>query len=196
MVSPRHLLPYLVLGICWAGVGAVNFGRWYSRTVQDGAVVGDFVRRGITIALIFAALFQLKPNADFVQAAFNGEIPTEEKQAGQWLGRRVEPGDLVMERKAVVAFYAGLRRLEIPHVSLDRVIEYARMHDADYLVASSRHVPVYRPQLKPLLGDEPIWEPDLKLIHEQHNRHNDEMFVRIFEVQPTDEDPPAEVSPG
>jgi len=184
LVHPRHLLPYLVIGICWAGAGAASFGRWYSRTTRDGEVTRDGFRRGIIIAVVFVALFQLKPDLDFVQSAFNGEVATEEKAAGLWLADHAQPADVALERKTVVAFYAGIGHDELPHVSLERVIEYARMHDADYIVVSSRHLDKYRPQLLALLGEEPVWEPDLELIHEEHNEHNEDFFIRIFEVQP------------
>lgn len=189
LVHPRHLLLYLVIGICWAGVGAVNFGRWYSRTKCDGELRDATIRRGIVIALIFAALFQLKPGADFVQAAFNGEVGTEEKRAGLWLSEYAESEDVALERKTVVAFYAGIGSLELPHVSLERVVEYARMNGAEYVIVSSRHLEKYRPQLMLLLEDDPVWQPDLKLIHEERNRYDDDLFVRIFEVQHVTEMP-------
>ncbi len=184
LVHPRHLLPYLVIGICWAGAGATSFGRWYSRTTRDGEVTRDGFRRGIIIAVVFVALFQLKPDLDFVQAAFNGEVETEEKAAGLWLAEHAQPGDVALERKTVVAFYADIGHDELPHVSLERVIEYARMHGADYIIVSSRHLDKYRPQLLPLLGDELTCEPDLIPLNEFHNRHNPDMFVRIFKVMP------------
>ncbi len=183
LVHPRHLLPYLLIAICWAGAGAANFGRWYSRTTQDGEIVAGAVRKGAIIALVFAGLFQVKPDLDFIQAAFNGEIPTEEKAAGHWLREYGDPDDLVLERKTTVTFYAGLRGSETPYTSYDRVIEFARLKGARFIVVSSRNLMEYRPQLAPLLEDEPEWEPELKLVHEARNRHNADLFVRIFEVQ-------------
>ncbi|MGD9496755.1 MAG: glycosyltransferase family 39 protein [Armatimonadota bacterium] len=183
LVHPRHLLIYLVIALCWAGAGVVNFGRWYSRTTQGGEIVPRAVRKGAIVALVFAGLFQLKPDLDFIQAAFNGEIATEEKAAGHWLRDYARPDDLVLERKTTVTFYSGLRGDETPYTSYERVIEYARTKDVRFIVVSSRNLMAYRPQLSRLLDDESTWEADLKLVHEARNRHNADFFIRIFEVR-------------
>ena len=73
--------------------------------------------------------------------------------AGVWLHGNAAPGDLVMDRKAYVPFFATLPHAQLPDDELPAIADYARARGARWLVVEEYVTHGLRPQLAPLLGD-------------------------------------------
>ena len=71
--------------------------------------------------------------------------------AGERLKREGRANALVMDRKAYVPFYAGMRHIQLPDDDLDTILAYAKAQGVDYLVVEEYVAMTLRPQLKPLL---------------------------------------------
>ena len=156
----RHLLPLILIGLIWAAEGARVLAE---RATAADPRRGNALRWGVICALVLCA--QLKPNMDLTQAAFTGEVPTEERVAGHWLKDHAPADGLVLERKSVVAFYAGMHGLVPPPSSLGDVLAFAAEKNARYLIVSERRLP-YRPFLRPLLDATWAGNPSLRRAYE------------------------------
>ena len=66
-----------------------------------------------------------------------------------------------MSRDIAVGLYANRRYVPSPNTDWPRVLQYARSHNADYLVASSGELTGFRPQLSFLLE---TGAPELELV--------------------------------
>jgi len=143
---------------------------------------GSAARWALLCALVLLA--QLKPNLDLTQAALNGEVPTEEKVAGRWLNDHAPADSLVLERKSIVAFYAGMRGLVPPPSSLDDALTFAAEKNARYLIVSERRLS-YRPFLKPLLDPTSRGSPKLRRVYETPVTKRQPQKLVIYEFAPT-----------
>src|SRR5262245_10642240 len=81
-----------------------------------------------------------------------GPMP-QMREAGAWLHEHARPGAVVMDRKAYVPFFAGLRHVQLPDDDYDTVIDYALSTGVDYLVLEEYNIQVMRPQFLPLVFD-------------------------------------------
>ena len=134
----RHLVPLVAIALLWAAYGAFAASRlsWADGTRQPVAPWATRKRLAAICAVIL--LVQLKPNFDLTQAAHNGEVPKEERTAGQWLREHVPASGVVLERKSIVGWYAGLTSLVPPVTNLDDVLSFAaQRHAAIWLSASA-----------------------------------------------------------
>ncbi len=90
--------------------------------------------------------------------------PMEEmRAAGAWLRRHGQPGDLVMDRKSFVAFFAGMRHIQLPNDDYETLIAFARREGVDYLVIEEYLVKSLRPQLLPLVDDREFRQRERRL---------------------------------
>ncbi|MBI5169088.1 MAG: glycosyltransferase family 39 protein [Candidatus Eisenbacteria bacterium] len=71
--------------------------------------------------------------------------------AGERLRALATPGQVVMDRKAYVPFFAGLKHAQLPDEPLDTLLDWARTSGADYLVVEEYVAATVRPQLLELL---------------------------------------------
>ena len=174
----RHLLPLIVIGLIWAAEGMKALA---AHETSRCAPRGSTTRWALLCALVLFA--QLKPNFDLTQAAFNGEVPTEERVAGCWLKDHAPTDSIVLERKSVVAFYAGMCGLVPPPTNLDDVLAFAAAKNARYLIVSERRLS-YRPFLKPLL--DPKWNgsPILRRVYETPLTKRRPQGLAIYEFIP------------
>ena len=180
----RHLLPLVLIALFWAASGICTVagfgegGKWPSMTSRRSA-------KCVAVLCGIVLLTQLKPNIDLTQAAFNGEVPTEEKVAGRWLKDHAPADSLVLERKSVVAFYAGMRGLVPPPSSIGDALTFAAEKGARYLIVSERRLS-YRPFLKPLL--DPAWSgsPKLRRVYETPVTKRQPQKLVIYEFTPTE----------
>jgi len=178
ILEARLLVPVLPAVVGWAGVGVVACAN---------PATGHLARPHWRPSLILgAALFlvYLKPNFDFIQAYFVGEIPFEEKWAGAWLREHSPLSARIMERKSNVGFYARRRGATTPYAPYEYVIRYARENNVDYLVLSERRVDL-RPRLAFLLKTDD-YPPELELVYsgEQPAGWHVPARILIFRILP------------
>lgn len=77
-------------------------------------------------------------------------------EAGTAMRQLASPGDVFLDRKPFVAFYAGGSFRSLPNDSIGAILTYARDVRAKYIVFSERVLRLFRPQLKELANDEEL----------------------------------------
>lgn len=142
--------------------------------------------RAVAVALALAgvAMAWAGPAGQRARAFDDGPMPTL-RAAGEWLRERSRPGDLVVDRKAYVPFFAGLPHVQLPDDSLTTIVTWARARGARWLVAEEYVVRSLRPQLEPLLSDPNytvIRDRRLRLAYAQRTEPG--TGVAIFELAP------------
>ncbi|MFI5372192.1 MAG: hypothetical protein ACHQ52_11605 [Candidatus Eisenbacteria bacterium] len=86
-----------------------------------------------------------------------------QQEAGEWLAGVSDPGDLVMDRKPYVAFYADRPYRVMPAGSYEDIVGAAERSRVRWLVLDEGVVRVFRPQLQPLLYDRAFRERESRL---------------------------------
>lgn len=138
--QPRFVLPAIPSLAVLAAAGA----SWRpGRAWRAGAGV---------LALAGAALLA-RTGAREIRAPFDGRIDRM-RTAGAWLAGVGSPGDLVMDRKPFVAFYARRPYRVMPDVPYEPLLSGAIRDGVRFLVVDQGVAAVYRPQLEPLLYDD------------------------------------------
>jgi hypothetical protein len=187
---PLLVLPLLALGpdmrfslffvpalaVYAAAAGAWGAARWprAQRIVSGGAMAA---------AVVGLAWCWNGPPGQLAQRFDDGPMP-QMRAAGDWLRVHGRPGATVMDRKAYVPFYAGMRHVQLPDDDYDTVVEYARKSGVDYLVLEEYVVEGFRRQFLPLIGDPAFRaaEPRLRTIY--HVREGPHTGVAVMEVEP------------
>ena len=114
----------------------------------------------------------------------------EMRAAGEWLRANGAQGAVVVDRKAYVPFFAGMRHIQLPDDDYDTIIRYAQHSGARYLVLEEYVVESIRPQLRPLLGDARFREREQRLRAVFHVRAGAHTGVVVMEVEPPPAEPP------
>lgn len=116
----RFLFPIVVFLIVLASLGFANTKK---------------LKPAFLVLLLAGSLFL------FAYSSLSEEMnPVEHRQAGIFLrGLSPEYESLnVMSRRSWVSFYADARYTTLPYANYTDVIDYARLHDADYIVIAER----------------------------------------------------------
>jgi hypothetical protein len=114
----------------------------------------------------------------------DGPMP-EMRAAGAWLRANGSPGDVVMDRKAYVPFFAGMRHIQLPNDDYETLVGYACRSGARYLVIEEYVAEAMRPQLLPLLADARFREQEPRLRAVFHVRGSPHSGVVVMEVVPS-----------
>ncbi len=150
---------------------AVPRGRFALATVAALALAG--------LAIAWAG-----PAGRRALAFDDGPMPTL-RAAGAWLREHSPPGDLVMDRKAYVPFFAARAHVQLPDDSLAAIVDYAGRSGVRWLVVEEYVAASLRPQLRPLLRDPATAarvEPRLTLAHAVRTEPG--TGVAVFAVAP------------
>jgi len=103
------------------------------------------------------------------------------RDAGTWLAAHGRPDGVVMDRKAYVPFFAGMRHVQLPDDDYDALVAFAQ-RSADYLVIEEYLVPTLRPQLLPLVHDPEFRERERRLRAAYVTGEQPGTGVAVFEV--------------
>jgi 4-amino-4-deoxy-L-arabinose transferase-like glycosyltransferase len=149
-VQPRYLVVTAALATVLVGAAVAGLAPRRRRPVVAGVLV-----------LALAASL-----ATFVGPAgwWHPTDHTDQQAAGEWIARRTAPGDRLMTRSFVVEHFADRTAVAMPYTDLAGIVAYARHYGVRYLAVDETSARRVRPQLLPLLGDEPV--PGLRLVHE------------------------------
>ena len=104
------------------------------------------------------------------------------RAAGVWLRENGRPGATVMDRKAYVPFFAGMRHVQLPDDDYDTILDYAVRTGVDYLVIEEYIVARLRPQLLGLVRDPAFRSRERRLRTVFMHRDSPYTGVVIFEV--------------
>jgi hypothetical protein len=145
-------------------VYAAGGGAWIAGRFPRPARIGTLV----ALALALAGIGLSWSGRAGRQARWFDDGPMAHmRMAGMWLAHHGRAGATVMDRKAYVPFFAGMRHVQLPDDDVDVVIEYARASGVDYLVLEEYVVETMRPQFRPLMADVRVLEqePRLRLVY-------------------------------
>ncbi|MGD9498250.1 MAG: ArnT family glycosyltransferase [Armatimonadota bacterium] len=185
----RYLSPLITLLVVFAALGAVHLSE---RIAALRAGSGEEAQIAVPAApwlvpiVLLVTLPWLKPSViDWWQAPRTGEIPLEEKTAGEWIARNLAPDAILMVAEARIGYYAHRRSVTTPFAQLPAVLDYARAHGVTHLVVTERWTSSLRPKLEPLL-DPANAPPELKLVHHQQTPEGWSVAadVLIYEILP------------
>jgi 4-amino-4-deoxy-L-arabinose transferase-like glycosyltransferase len=149
-VQPRYLVVTAALATVLVGVGVADLAPRRRRPVVAGVL-------GLALA---ASLLTFAGPAGW----WHPTDHTDQQAAGEWIAERTVPGDRLMTRSFVVQHFAERTAVAVPYTDLDGIVAFARHYGVRYLVVDETSARRVRPQLLPLLGDEPV--PGLRLVHE------------------------------
>jgi len=158
-LAPLLVLPLLAVGVdlrfsqlfvpalaTYAAIGAAWFmSRWPARARVTTAGVAMLIVAGLVVVWLD------RPGR--IARDFDDGPMTQMRAAGEWLRANGRPGATVMDRKAYVPFFAGMRHVQLPDDDYDTVIEFARRSGVDYLVIEEFVIERLRPQFQPLAAD-------------------------------------------
>jgi hypothetical protein len=119
--------------------------------------------------------------AGHIARSFDDGPMTQMRAAGQWLRGHGRPGATVMDRKAYVAFYAGMKHEQLPNDDYDTVVEYAR-RAADYVVLEEYVIEKIRPQFATFANDSVFRANERRLRLVYGTRGAPHTGVAVFEV--------------
>jgi 4-amino-4-deoxy-L-arabinose transferase-like glycosyltransferase len=195
-INQRYMLPGFTLCFIWIGRGVLIFigemreyikntillRKWSIVNQQSGPVISRILALCI-ILLPFGLEFGkiVTRNAD---SAEDWADAVELKEAGQWISERYSSGQpVLMSYNKAVDFYAGCydirKGASFSLDSFDRILDYARYRNVQYIVVSERDFGKF-PNLKFLFHDDQIPE-ELELIYQ--NDRPSPSGVRIFHVR-------------
>lgn len=143
VVDPRYFLPALPVLMMYAAAGWHVLGQRWPAASRPRHWARLFL--ALTVAL-----FVLGDLA----GPFRVPRSLEYRAAGLALRGLVPEGAHMLARKRQVPFYAGALWEWLPYDDLQGVLEYARGHNAGYLVVDDATTPELRPQLAFLLHPE------------------------------------------
>ena len=182
-ITLRYFVPLLPLGLIWVAIGSLKFKKWLNSLfiqLQELKLSRKSIERvssTITIAIIVLGAIlpefgkHMKGN---IHSTEEWAPAIEQKRAGLWLKRNSDiESPIIMAYNHAVSFYAGnyeiKESVEIPHNSVDRLLEYAIYRGVDYLVLDTRYKH-HHPQIEHLYAKRDVPER-LELIYEDQMKN-------------------------
>ena len=162
------LAVYAAAAVAWSAA------RW----PRAGAAV---TVAGIGLAIAGIAWGWAGPSGRHALRFDDGPMP-QMREAGEWLQRNGRPGATVMDRKAYVPFFAGMRHVQLPDDDYETIVEYARASGVDYLVLEEYVAEGLRRQLLPLIADARFRAREHRLRTIYHIRGGPHTGVVVMEV--------------
>jgi hypothetical protein len=133
----RFFTPAFPVLLMWTAKGALELGTWLRDTValwREKAASHGYAQPVFVwlpagmVAGYFILMISVAADQG-VRAVFYGD-----KEAGLWLKAHTSPDAKVMAREVTVALYAERGWVAPPHTDWPRFMQYARAHNANYLV--------------------------------------------------------------
>lgn len=187
-MDPRYWLPLLPFVLLYALQGAELVLRRWPRRIRGTAIVLS--------TLILVGAWQASRD-DWKYVGANFEFYPGMRQAGLWLAPQLRQGDVVVDYKPYVAFWAGAQFRKLPPGRDARgVVEWARENGAEYLVVNRHLVGSLTPELAPLLGELPApIARNLQLVHLAEVAGDPRQTTAVFRIRQVGEAPRAAEPP-
>jgi hypothetical protein len=161
---PRLFAPAFPILLIWTARGALDLGRWLQDTVElwrEKSLSNPHLRSvlgWVPAGMVTGILILTIP----VMA--HGWISTTifgYKEAGLWLKAHTPADAKVMTQEVAVALYADRHWVPSPNTDWAHFMQYARSHDANYLVVVDSKLIEHQPQLAHTLQK---GAPELELV--------------------------------
>lgn len=182
-IWPRYLLPMTPVLLLWAVRGIVELEEWIeasARKIRRNRAPRRprawFFAPRVLAAILLLTILVGKP----VKARILDQMPVEYRTAGLWMRENLPPQAIILARKPEVAYYARRRMRPLPNEELPRILRYAHVQKAEYMVVDEAFIAT-RPQLTALLGTEEP-PPPLERIYE--TRSPSGRLLRVFRIGP------------
>lgn len=156
--SDRFIVPYIPFFFIFSFVDIV-YSEWFGFKLLKIFMIVSYC-----IILLFSSSYD-----------FKHETFPEMKE----LGVLLPPEKVYLDRKPFVAFFAKGEYKQIPNASIDSVVSILKNKQADYLVLSTKVIPIFRPNLNPLFNSEEGEKYNLKV--KAVRRTNDGGGIIIYE---------------
>ncbi len=195
-INDRYFISVFPIAIIWASQGIIYLGSWFKKTIAQN-VNGNYGEKkllfwatAIVVAILLVTLFfpQLGKiiNRDRWSAEFYHD-PVEQKIAGEWIKEHFDNTPIIMSRGHTVDFYAGnfkiAESVTIPKNDINRILEYAKYREVDFLVLNERYLASY-PHLSNLLYEENIPE-SLELVYKNDQKPG--LKTVVYKIDQTEE---------
>ncbi|MFQ5639593.1 MAG: ArnT family glycosyltransferase [bacterium] len=162
-INLRYFSPLWPVCSLWMAKGVVNLQEWLSlnMSVRKRAKKMGLSPAVLSAVFILTTVLALGFMPEFgrvlARTPDNGDYwadPVEQKKAGLWLKENTTGPRIIMSRGHAVDIYAGnydiTQSVTLPKASLERVLEYAKYRNVDYLVVNERYIKSY-PEMNVLL---------------------------------------------
>jgi hypothetical protein len=191
-ITLRYFVPLMPLSFIWMAAGAVHLIRWFQQTLTE--IIKSWPRwlPGSLVSTLLVIFFVLggsilpelgKRLSASANATDEWSPAIEQKKAGLWLKQHGVKSPIIMAYNHAVSFYAGNYQIkesvEIPENKLDRILNYARHRNVNYLVINDRYRQYY-PLLEHLYSEQDI-PADLKLVY--FDKEPNGLRTWIYEIQ-------------
>ena len=170
---------FTILFLPTLAVYAAAGGAWCVRRWGQGR---PLVATALLVAALAGTGWAWAGRAGGRALAFDDGPMAQMREAGAWLREHGRRGATVMDRKAYVPFYAGMRHVQLPDDEYETVIRYAISSGVDYLVLEEFVVETLRPQLLPLIADARFRSAEHRLRVVHHVRNGPHTGVAVMEV--------------
>ena len=177
-INLRYFTPLLPICSLWIARGAIIIHEWLSTHVPLSrlSIRKRMSSGGTPAVIVLVAFLVLSFLPEFGRVISrnpdsNGfwADPIEQKKAGLWLKENANGSNVIMSRNHAVDFYAGnydiTGSVTIPKNRIERVLEYARSRNANYLVLNERYKESY-PEISFLLEAEDAVQ-GLQLVYDE-----------------------------
>lgn len=180
-INLRYLTPLWPLCAIWIAKGLLEIHAWLRnylpltrfsarRKLQPDKMAAVFLIVGFLVLSFLPELGRVIYRSPDASGYTSDAV--EQKKAGEWLKEHVAETPIIMSRNHAVDFYAGnydiTESVTIPTSSFERVLDYAKYRDVDYIVLNERYLQDY-PQLGFLLTGNGVGG-DLKLVYKDVER--------------------------
>lgn len=164
-VQPRYLVVTAAMAVVLVGVTLPTLADRWRRPVTAGLMLA---LAGSALGAFYGAGGWWHPGDH-----------TDQQRVGEWIADHTEPGDRVMTRSMVAAYYADRPTMAIPYGDYDEILHYARHYGAQYLVIDWYTAQRLRPQIAHLEHEDEA--PGLRLVHEEEAEGR---TTRVFALDP------------
>jgi hypothetical protein len=156
-INTRYLVPFLPLYLLWAACGCEVLLSWLRESVSSKPLLAAVV--------LFVILTSLVPFTVRRYVLLRRSEPVEYREIGRWIRENGGEGARVLAPSGwSVGYYAGNPLATyIPWTDPEGLLYFAAYHEFEYLVLDERYIENARPQLTPLLRDEPY--PGMETVH-------------------------------
>jgi len=190
-ITLRYFIPLLPLNFIWISGGIIFFTNWLTKTFQNIVrIPRKFPVHTFCLILVVFVVVCTAVLPEFVKKMRKSKYSTDEwapcieqKKAGLWLKKNGINHPIIMSYNHAVSFYAGnyniKESVEIPENRVDRLLEYAKYRDVNYLVLNDRYKH-HHPLIDHLYEKKEI-PAELKLIYFDEEPNG--LKTLIYEIQ-------------
>lgn len=152
----RYMFPVLPFLVILAGAGVWYISEFVLSHVKDEAKKIPFGWVSAAVVIVLASAFLFSSSFNLIKEQNRRADFSFWNKLGKDIGRKIEPGAVMIDRTPHIPFFAGAIRTSPPYANVADVIHFAKKRGIKYWVVSNNYVPSLRPQFSALLNPERI----------------------------------------